>query len=90
VLLAFQMPFAIASLVMFTRDKAKMGALVASGGLTLEAGVVADIIIALNTKLLWDLVGRIRSRVSSRQMQSQMLAAWHPFPRGASGGPTLC
>lgn len=42
-------------LVMFTRDKAKMGRLVAPQWLTLVAGVIAAIIIALNLKLLWDL-----------------------------------
>jgi manganese transport protein len=34
-----------------------MGALVAPGWLTLVAGVVAAIIIALNMKLLWDIAG---------------------------------
>ncbi len=55
VILAFQLPFAIVPLVMFTRDKAKMGALVAPGWLTAVAAVIAAIIIALNMKLLWDL-----------------------------------
>jgi manganese transport protein len=39
---------------MFTRDKTKMGALVAPLWLTAVAGVIAAIIIALNMKLLWD------------------------------------
>ncbi|MFN0183822.1 MAG: hypothetical protein ACKVQR_08400 [Aquabacterium sp.] len=56
-LLAFQLPSAIVPLVMFTRDKTKRGALVAPGWLTLVAGLVAAIIIALNTKLLWNLAG---------------------------------
>ena len=55
VILAFQLPFAIVPLVMFTRDKAKMGALVAPGWLTVVAGIIAAIIIALNMKLIWDL-----------------------------------
>ena len=55
VILAFQLPFAIVPLVMFTRDRAKMGALVAPGWLTVVAAVIAAIIIALNMKLLWDL-----------------------------------
>jgi manganese transport protein len=55
VILAFQLPFAIVPLVMFTRDRAKMGALVAPGWLTVIAGTIAAIIIALNMKLLWDL-----------------------------------
>lgn len=55
VILAFQLPFAIVPLVMFTRDKAKMGALVAPRWLTLVAGLIASVIIALNVKLLWDI-----------------------------------
>lgn len=55
VILAFQLPFAIVPLVMFTRDKAKMRKLVAPGWLTVVAGIIAAIIIALNMKLLWDL-----------------------------------
>jgi manganese transport protein len=55
VILAFQLPFAIVPLVMFTRDKAKLGALTAPVWLTLVAGVIAAIIIALNVKLLWDI-----------------------------------
>jgi manganese transport protein len=55
VVLAFQLPFAIVPLVMFTSDKAKMGALVAPAWLTFLATVIAAIIIALNAKLLWDL-----------------------------------
>jgi manganese transport protein len=55
VVLAFQLPFAIVPLVMFTRDKAKMGALVSSAWLTVVAGVIAAVIIALNIKLIWDL-----------------------------------
>ncbi len=55
VILAFQLPFAIVPLVMFTRDKAKMGALVSPTWLTAVAGVIAALIIALNIKLLWDI-----------------------------------
>jgi manganese transport protein len=55
VILAFQLPFAIIPLVMFTRDRAKMGALVAPLWLTIVSGVIAAIIIALNVKLLYDL-----------------------------------
>ena len=55
VILAFQLPFAIVPLVMFTRDRAKMGALVAPRWLTLVAGLIASVIIALNMKLLWDI-----------------------------------
>jgi len=55
VVLAFQLPFAIVPLVMFTRDRAKMGNLVSPGWLTAIAAVIAAVIIALNMKLLWDL-----------------------------------
>ena len=55
VILAFQLPFAIVPLVMFTRNRAKMGALVAPGWLTVIAAVIAAIIIGLNAKLIWDL-----------------------------------
>jgi manganese transport protein len=53
VVLAFQLPFAIVPLVMFTRDRVKMGALAAPGWLTAMAAVIAAIIICLNVKLLW-------------------------------------
>jgi manganese transport protein len=55
VILAFQLPFAIVPLVTFTRDNAKMGALVAPGWLTIVSALIAGLIIALNMKLLWDL-----------------------------------
>ncbi len=55
VVLAFQLPFAIVPLVMFTRDRAKMGALVSPTWLTACSAVIALIIIALNVKLLHDL-----------------------------------
>ncbi len=55
VILAFQLPFAIVPLVMFTRNKAKMGALVAPTWLTAVAAIIAAIIIALNVKLLYDI-----------------------------------
>jgi manganese transport protein len=56
VVLAFQLPFAIVPLVMFTRERAKMGTLVAPVWLTLVSAVVAAIIISLNVKLLWDVL----------------------------------
>lgn len=55
VVLAFQLPFAIVPLVMFTRDTAKMGELVSPRWLTVFAAVIAAIIIALNAKLLFDI-----------------------------------
>jgi manganese transport protein len=59
VILAFQLPFAIVPLVMFTRDKTKMGALVSPVWLTLVAGAIAALIIALNMKLLWDVLSNL-------------------------------
>jgi manganese transport protein len=41
---------------MFTRDRNKMGPLVAPLWLTAVAAVIAAIIIALNVKLLYDLI----------------------------------
>ena len=55
VILAFQLPFAIVPLVIFTRDRAKMGALVSPAWLTVVSAVIAAVIIALNVKMLWDL-----------------------------------
>jgi manganese transport protein len=55
VILAFQLPFAIVPLVMFTRDRKKMGALAAPVWLTAASALIAAIIIALNVKLLGDL-----------------------------------
>jgi manganese transport protein len=56
VVLAFQLPFAVVPLVMFTANKSKLGELVSPRWLTLLCGVVAAVIIALNVKLLWDLI----------------------------------
>lgn len=55
VILSFQLPFAVVPLVMFTASRKKMGALVAPLWLSLFAGVIAAIIIALNVKLLVDM-----------------------------------
>jgi len=55
VILAFQLPFAIIPLVMFTMNREKMNGLAAPFWLTVAAGIIAAIIIALNMKLLWDL-----------------------------------
>jgi manganese transport protein len=54
VVLSLQLSFAVVPLVMFTADKAKMGALVAPRWLIVFAWVIAVTIIALNAKLLWD------------------------------------
>ncbi len=55
VILAFQLPFAIVPLVMFTKNQQKMGGMAAPAWLTVVAAVIAAIIIALNMKLLWDI-----------------------------------
>ena len=56
VVLSLQLSFAVFPLVMFTADRAKMGALVAPRWLTLFAAVIAVIIAVLNIKLLSDFV----------------------------------
>ncbi|HEY8263548.1 MAG TPA: divalent metal cation transporter, partial [Methyloceanibacter sp.] len=56
VVLGLALPFSIVPLVMFTADKDKMGALVSPRWLTALAAITAVILIALNFKLLWDLV----------------------------------
>jgi manganese transport protein len=55
VILAFQLPFAVVPLVMFTRSRAMLGNFVAPLWLTALSAVIAAIIIALNVKLLWDI-----------------------------------
>ncbi|OQM75718.1 Nramp family divalent metal transporter [Manganibacter manganicus] len=54
VVLSLQLSFAVFPLVMFTADKAKMGALVAPRWLIVLAASVAVVIAALNAKLLID------------------------------------
>ncbi|MGB3148725.1 MAG: Nramp family divalent metal transporter [Paracoccaceae bacterium] len=54
VVLSLQLSFAVVPLVLFTSDRAKMGALVAPLWLVIFAWVIAVVIIALNLKLLWD------------------------------------
>jgi len=56
VVLSLQLPFAVVPLVMFTASRAKMGEFVAPRWLTALAAVIAVAIIALNTKLVFDLV----------------------------------
>jgi manganese transport protein len=55
VVLAFQLPFAVVPLVMFTANKVKMGAMVAPRWLSALSWAIAVLIIGLNVKLLWDL-----------------------------------
>ena len=56
VVLSLQLPFAVVPLVMFTASRAKMGEFVAPRWLTALAALVAVAIIALNAKLVFDLV----------------------------------
>jgi manganese transport protein len=58
VVLSMQLPFAIVPLVMFTADKRKMGELVAPRWVTALAVIVAVVVIALNIKVLVDLMVR--------------------------------
>lgn len=59
VILSLQLPFAVVPLVLFTRDKLKMGRLVAPLWLTGATGAIAVILIALNMKMIWDAVSAI-------------------------------
>ncbi|MEI5677784.1 Nramp family divalent metal transporter [Mesorhizobium sp. CCNWLW179-1] len=56
VVLSLQLSFAVFPLVMFTANKAKMGALVAPRYLTAFAMLIAVVIALLNIKLLFDFV----------------------------------
>ena len=54
VILSLQLPFAVVPLVYFTAQRAKLGELAAPRWLTAAAALIALIIIALNTKLIFD------------------------------------
>jgi manganese transport protein len=56
VILSMQLPFAIVPLVLFTADRGKMGELVAPRWVTGLAALVAVVVIALNMKVLHDLL----------------------------------
>ena len=56
VVLGAALPFAIVPLVMFTADRAKMGELVAPRWVTVLAALTAAILIALNAKLIYDVI----------------------------------
>jgi manganese transport protein len=56
VVLSLQLPFAVVPLVMFTASQSKMGPFVAPRWLTALATATAALIIALNAKLVWDLM----------------------------------
>jgi len=54
VVLSLQLPFAVVPLVWLTADRRRLGAFTSPSWLTLLAGTIAAIIIALNLKLLFD------------------------------------
>ena len=56
VVLSLQLPFAVIPLVMFTSQRAKMGALKAPLWLTGLATLIALVIVILNTKLVVDFI----------------------------------
>jgi len=56
VVLGVALPFSIVPLVMFTADRAKMGELVAPRWATAFAAVTGAVLIALNIKLIYDVV----------------------------------
>jgi manganese transport protein len=54
VVLSLQLPFAVVPLVLFTGQRAKMGEMTSPRWLTITAGLIAALIIALNVKLIFD------------------------------------
>ncbi len=54
VVLSLQLPFAVVPLVMFTRDRRKLGDFTAPVWLSGIAALIAVILIVLNMKMLWD------------------------------------
>jgi manganese transport protein len=54
VVLSLQLPFAVIPLVWFTASRSKMGDLVAPRWMSVLAGLVAAVIVALNVKLVFD------------------------------------
>jgi len=56
VVLSAQLPFAVIPLVLFTANREKMGPLVIPRWLAVAAWTIATVIVALNLKLLWDVM----------------------------------
>ena len=56
VVLSLQLPFAVVPLVWMTASRSKLGPMVAPRWLSIFAGVIAAVIIALNTKLIIDFI----------------------------------
>lgn len=59
VILSLQLPFAVVPLVLFTRDKIKMGNFVAPKWMTISASLIAAILITLNIKMIWDVLSSL-------------------------------
>ena len=57
VVLSLQLSFAVVPLVLFTTNRAKMGAMVAPLWLGAVSWLIAVAIVVLNLKLLWDFFG---------------------------------
>lgn len=56
VVLSMQLPFAVIPLMMFASDKGRLGALVAPRWQVVVGWTIAVIILALNLKVLWDVL----------------------------------
>lgn len=56
VILSLQLPFAVIPLVMFTRNRAKMGDFTAPTWLTIVCATIAIVLVALNMKMIWDVM----------------------------------
>ncbi len=56
VVLALQLPFAVIPLVMFTRDRSKLGAFTAPVWLSTTCIAIAVILVTLNAKVIYDFV----------------------------------
>ncbi len=56
VILSLQLPFAVIPLVMFTRDRAKMGDFTAPTWLTIVSATIAIVLVALNMRMIWDVI----------------------------------
>jgi manganese transport protein len=56
VVLSMQLPFAVIPLVMFVSDRRKMGAFAIPRSVAVLAWIVAAVIVALNLKLLADIL----------------------------------
>jgi manganese transport protein len=58
VILSMQLPFAVIPLVRFASNRRTMGAHAISRSVAALARIVAAVIVVLNAKPLWDVIGR--------------------------------